>query len=134
LIYNFVVENIQNNDFQSLIPPLDVTSNSKKILPVMRRSIEPVQKVNGNNDYMVADNNPQITKNLKSNLKNIMGRYVKNYDVYRSSTVFNNLKDDSEVLKSNNGSSDVQNGISVQDENKDELQDVTGKLWLICIL
>ena len=127
-MYNFVVKNIQNNDSQSLIPPLDDTSNSKKILPVMRRSIESVQKVNGNNDYMVADNNPQITKNLKSNLKNIMGRYVTNYDVYRSSTVFNNLKDDSEVLKSNNGSSDVQNGISVQDENKDELQDVTGKL------
>jgi hypothetical protein len=100
----------------------------------MRRSIDSVKKVDENNDYMVADNNPQVTKNLKSNLKNIMGRYVTNYNVYRSSTVFNNLKDDSEVLKSHNESSEVQNGISLQDENKDELQDVTGKLWLICIL
>lgn len=99
----------------------------------MRRSIDSVKKDNENNDYMVANNNPQVTKNLKSNLKNIMGRYIANYNVYRSSTVFNNLKDDSEVLKSNNGSSEVQNGISLQDENKDELQDVTGKFWLICI-
>jgi hypothetical protein len=132
-MYNFVVKDIQNNDSQSLISPINITSNSKQILPVMRKSVESVQKVDENNDYMVADNNPHVTKNLKNNLKNIMGRYVTNNKVYRSSTVFNNLKDDSEVLKSNNGSSDIQNGVSVQDENKDELQDVTGKLWLICI-
>jgi hypothetical protein len=49
--------------------------------------------------------------------------------------VFNNLKDDDAILKRNvNDSSELQNVISLQEDNKDELQDVTGKWFLILIL
>lgn len=49
--------------------------------------------------------------------------------------MFNNLKDDDAILKRNvNDSSELQNVISLQEDNKDELQDVTGKWFLILIL